>query len=225
MYMEENNSTYPTLKFRDTGNAQYPYEMFRGTSPTTFDSDGGPYNLGLVWMEKLITDGKIFYCPSNKKVRNLTYDFYSVKGPWPFGFDNADPDQTTPNLVRSGYSYFPQLKETESLTTSVGARIVPKVNPRAPSGTREYSWIAVTPLKITAVDPTRSVIVDQLTSLQRISHKVKGVAGVNAAFADGHVKWQSGNKTEAFDTRMWSAANEGITSINDLRYIQSLWQP
>src|SRR5690242_6032341 len=106
LYASDNNDYMPPLKWRGTGNLQYPYEMFRGTSPTTFDSDGGPYNLGSIWSTQIIKDGKPYYCPSNAKGDDLTYDFYTVKGAWPFGYDPAK--QSTPNLVRSGYMYYPQ---------------------------------------------------------------------------------------------------------------------
>ena len=235
MYAEENDDKMPSLKFRDTANPQYPYEMmrFNGTpGPSTpFETSGGPYNLGLIWTNggsSIIRDGKVFYCPSKSDPTDpLTYDYYSMNGNnrvWPFGGNTA---ASNPGYVRSGYSYFPQLKGETTLATAAGnITNIPPVNPRAPSGTKEYDWICVTPVKLTVVDVRHSMIVDAIyKSLDQVSHKLsKGTAGLNAAFPDGHVNWQAKSRIpQAFNQAVWTAIEAG--SVNDLRYVQSLWQP
>jgi len=116
IFANDNSDIMPPLKWRD-GNPQYPYEMFRYTppnvTPPTFDTDGGPYNLGSLWNEKVVSDGKIFYCPSNNKGNNLAYDWYAAKMSWPFGVDAAAaaalvPPDANVGYVRSGYAYYPQ---------------------------------------------------------------------------------------------------------------------
>jgi prepilin-type N-terminal cleavage/methylation domain-containing protein len=118
VYCLDNDDYMPPLKWRD-GNPQYPYEMFRYTpvnsSPPVFDADGGPYNLGTLWHTKVVSDGKIYYCPSNAKGDNLTYDFYAAKASWPLG---GDPTASNPGYVRSGYSYYPQSKSTLKISTA-----------------------------------------------------------------------------------------------------------
>ena len=163
--------------------------MFRGTAATSFDTDGGPYNLGTLWKEGLIKDGKPYYCPSNAKGDNLTYDFYLAKGAWPFGYDPAL--QTTPNLVRAGYMYYPQ-------STSLGAQVVngvtlPEWPDRSTSPEPLKSWICVPKFKQSKIDQKKSMIVDVMyKGLASISHCSGGNAGgLNAAFGDGHVAWQS----------------------------------
>jgi prepilin-type N-terminal cleavage/methylation domain-containing protein len=54
LYATDSSDYMPPLKWRGTSaNLQYPYEMFRyspvNVSPPTFDADGGPYNLGVIW--------------------------------------------------------------------------------------------------------------------------------------------------------------------------------
>ncbi len=233
MYAQDNEDKLPTLKFRDTANPQYPYEMMRYSAPGTFDSDGGPYNLGLLWSKGVIKEGKIFYCPSNNKPNdNLTYDFYSGHNPaasaWPYG---GDPAASNPGYVRSGYVYFPQLSTTESLSTTAGAKDVPTVHPRA-TVDPEKTWIAVTPIKTSDVDVKRSISVDTIyKDLASISHKsgssTKNASGLNAAFPDGHVAWQGVNRVSAaFDQAVWTSIATGSQQgVIDLRYVESLWQP
>ncbi len=109
MYCSDNSDYMPPLKWRDA-NPQYPYEMFRYSPPNaippTYDSDGGPYNLGALWSSGVMSDGKVFYCPSNLKGDNLTYDYYAAKAAWPFGVDPVVAAASNPGYVRSGYSYY-----------------------------------------------------------------------------------------------------------------------
>ena len=225
MYAQDNEDKLPTLKFRDTGNTQYPYEMMRYSAPGTFDPDGGPYNLGLLWTNGVIKEGRVFYCPSNMKPNdNLTYDFYTKTKAWPYG---GDPTASNPGYVRSGYVYFPQVSSTESVNTAAGAKVVPTVHPRSPTDP-EKTWVAVTPFKTTEVDVKRSISVDTIyKNLTDISHKAgssKNTAGVNAAFPDGHVSWQAANRVPAaFNQAVWTAIAGG--SVPDLRYVESLWTP
>ncbi len=105
IYCSDSNDTMPPLKFRYNGNLQYPYEMFRysppNVAPPTYTSDGGPYNLGVLWSSGIINDGKIFYCPSNPKNDNLNYDYYTAKTAWPLGVD-----QVVAGLFQSGLCAF-----------------------------------------------------------------------------------------------------------------------
>jgi len=124
MYMDDNR-TLPSVKFKDA-NSWYPYEMMRVSAPNNITM--GPYDLGLLWATKDVPNPKVFYCPSNKKgaADNFSYDhFVSATQPWPFGAAATDDN------VRSGYSYFPQSKELE--TVSVPAGIGPGNCPPLPT--------------------------------------------------------------------------------------------
>jgi prepilin-type N-terminal cleavage/methylation domain-containing protein/prepilin-type processing-associated H-X9-DG protein len=243
MYAEDQNNTLPSMKWR-AGNPQYPYEMFRGTSA---GFSQGPYNLGLIWQAKLVTAGKSYYCPSWKPQGDYanfvdptgagrdiyldrTYERYAGNNgstAWPFGFKPGVLDKDT---VRSGYSYFPQLKNLVSLSTSIGARMTPDLpgggDPKNTTTANEKAWLCLPPFKQSAVDPMRSMIVDTLPDgdLDGFSHKTRGQpAGLNVGFGDGHVKWQKYlANTDAFNPTLWNGVfgNNG----DDLRYIVSQFQ-
>ena len=230
LYCSDNGDFMPPLKWRD-GNPQYPYELMRLTSgnasPPTFASDGGPYNLGVLWWTKVINDGKILYCPSNAKGDNLTYDNYTAKAPWPLGADASAPaNSSNPGYVRSGYQYYPQSLNLQTTVVAVGSREVPYWPDRSTSPEPLKSWICVPAFKQSAIDQKKSMVVDVMyKGLGGLSHKNGSTAGgVNAAFGDGHVAWQ-GMRTEpdAFNTLEWTAIANG--SGADLRYVFSVFRP
>jgi len=164
----------------------------RGASATSFDSDDGPYNLGILWYSKIISDGKPYYCPSNAKNDNLVYEFYTVLGAWPFGFDSASPLQTTANLVRAEYICYPQSTTlVTTATVGAGSQDIPEWPAYNSTGAvNPYkTWICAPQFKQSKIDQKKSMIVDVMNSgLDQLSHRNGGSsAGVNAAFGDGHV--------------------------------------
>jgi len=236
IYASDSSDYMPPLKWDDSASLQYPYEMFRYTpvnvTPPTFDKDGGPYNLGTLWYNKIINDGKPFYCPSNAKGGSLTYDFYNqspVAGPmpWPFG---GNPAASNPGYVRSGYSYYPQSRTTARVSTSLGQKDLPQW-PAASTGVDPYkTWHCVPLFKQSAIDQTKSMVVDVVytgtgNGTETLSHRSgRGPAGLNAGFGDGHVNWQNYKTvSDGFDPTIWL----GISSGNgaDLRFAQSCWRP
>jgi len=226
LYTADHEDYMPPLKWRD-GNPQYPYEMLRyspvNVSPPTYDSDGGPYNLGSVWKSGVGTDGKMYYCPSNQKGDNLSYDFYSSKASWPLG---GDPAASNAGYVRSGYSYYPQSRDTKRISTALGQRDVPFWADYTGSPQPLRSWICVPPFKQSAIDQNKSMVVDVIfKTLSQISHKDgSSPSGLNAAFGDGHVAWQKYRRNlEGFDPNVWLAIESG--SGADLRFAQSTWRP
>jgi len=65
---------------------------------------------------------------------------------------------------------------------------------------------------------------DLVYDLTQIYHRDKSVAGINAAFYDGHVAWQSAKRNpQAFLPSLWP--NNQIPNTDTFRYIMSLWQP
>jgi len=240
-YTGDNHDYMPPLKWRGSsgGNLQYPYEMFRYTpvntpvngTTSTFDSDGGPYNLGVLWSKGIIVDGKVFYCPGNTKsvasdMASCAYGFYTVKGIWPWGeLPGSDPNGND-GYVRSGYSYYPQSRQTQSINTALGKKNIP-VWPGYTSSLQPYKvWICVPPFKITLVDEKKSIVVDVIyNTIAKISHKTGGKpAGLNALFGDGHVAWQGVNQVpNGFDVNVWTEIADG--SNPDLMYAQSCWRP
>ena len=216
MYMDDNR-TLPSVKFKDA-NSWYPYEMMRVSAPNNITM--GPYDLGLLWVTKDVPNPKVFYCPSNKKgaTDSFSYDhFVSATQPWPFGAAATDDN------VRSGYSYFPQSKELEtvSVPAGIGSRKLPAVAyDKSDKGKSESLLV---PLKQTDMDPTKSMATDGIHTLDDIPHRVNGSPGLNALFGDGHIKWQSASRLgAAFDPKLWAnIGNDGPS----YRYVMSLWEP
>jgi prepilin-type N-terminal cleavage/methylation domain-containing protein/prepilin-type processing-associated H-X9-DG protein len=215
----DDESKLPLIKFRDA-NSWYPYEMMRVSAPNNITM--GPENLGLLWSSKLITEPKVFYCPSNKKVglENFSYDFYSSPtAKWPFGAAATDDN------VRSGYSYFPQAKSLESVSVpnGIGTQQLPAINAQDTTAAVK-SWVVLLPMKPSSIDPSKSMTVDVVSSLDNIPHKVmSSAAGLNALFGDGHVAWQNAKRNpKAFDSKVWAnIGNDGPS----YRYAMSLWEP
>jgi len=231
-YASDNTDYMPPLKWRDD-NHFYPYEVFRyspvNVSPPAFESGGGPYNLGTLWQTKNLTAGKSFYCPNNIKLGdNLTHDYYAQVREWPLG---GDPLGSNPGYVRSGYSYYPQSKVLERKNISgFGLRDIP-VWPRydsQPAGTLR-SWICVPMFKQSAIDPSKSMVVDVFHTLDRLSHKKGGKPhGLNAGFGDGHVTWQGVNQSkEPFDPNILASISAGssVQAGTDFRFAMSMWKP
>lgn len=219
IYSADNDNFMPPLKWND-GNPQYPYEMFRYTppnvTPPTFDNDGGPYNLGSIWAAQIVTDGKIYYCPSrNSMTDNEAYDYYTVKAAWPFGVDATSGTDPNGNYgyVRSGYSYYPQSKKTQSIVIAgMGKVTIPVWPDKSTSPQPNLRWNCVPPFKETDIDLQKSVCVDVIfNGLDKISHKLGGTpAGLNATFGDGHVAWQGVKQnTTGFDQNIWTLIKGG----------------
>ena len=227
LYSSDNSDFLPPLKWRD-GNTQYPYELMRlgsFASPITYDAAGGPYNLGVLWSGKSVGNGKVLYCPSNRKGDNVSFDFYSQNGTWPMG---GDPAASNPLYVRSTYMYYPQSRNLQTVGTAIGNRDVPfwpdYNDPSNEPALR--SWICVPRFKQTQVDQKKSMIVDVMfNGLARLSHKnAQTAGGLNAAFGDGHVLWQGVSKQrDAFDPAVWNAMVGG--SGPDVRYAMSMFRP
>jgi prepilin-type N-terminal cleavage/methylation domain-containing protein/prepilin-type processing-associated H-X9-DG protein len=220
MYTDDNRRM-PSVKFRVNSplNSWYPYEMMRVSPPANITM--GPYNLGLLWSTKDVSNPRIFYCPSNKKGAsdNFTFEYYvSATQPWPFGAAASGDDN-----VRSGYSYFPQSKnlETVSVAGGIGSVKLPAVS--ADGSEKGKQEILLAPLKPTDQDMTRSMVVDGIHDINAIPHNNGGAAGLNALFGDGHVKWQAARQIPAaFDQKLWANISGDGPSY---RYVMSLWQP
>ncbi len=238
IYCSDNADIMPPLCYTDT-QLNYPYLMGRYTpanvSPPTWEpasSAGGPYNLGVLYDTKIITDGKPYYCPANAKGNSFNYDYYTVKGPWPVGVDTTDPSNLNPDWIRVGYSYYPQSKIiTPKTTTSLGQKDVPIWPAYSTSPAPWNSQKCVPLFKQSAIDQTKSMMVDlfygsattPVTAV--LSHRNGSQPnGLNAAFGDDHVSWQNFKTvTDAFDPNIMagvSAANAG-----DWKYAMSCWRP
>jgi len=227
VYSSDNNDVMPPMHWRPA-NTDYTYEMFRYSPqdvyPPTFTA--GPYNLGVLWSAKLINDGKPFYCPSDNKADDFSYEYYSVKANWPCGIDlSGSPGN--PDWVRAGYSYYPQSMQTQVLRDlAVSATEVPQWPAAVNNG---LLTVCVPPFKQSAIDQKRSMATDVIYSkITSISHQNgKNPAGINALFGDGHVTFQSVKTvTDGFNSSVWAAiATGGQTGGDNYSYAMSCWRP
>lgn len=225
MYTGDQGDRLPPVKFRDL-NSWYPYEMTRmeGAAGSFSVWSRGWENLGLLWDSKIIQNGKVFYCPSNKRLgdSNHTYEYYTKGGQvWPFGMTPAPGDNP---YVRSGYSYFPQSRQLDTTPTVVPYGFGPQYLPKLPPVSSLGESI-LEPMKQAELDPRRSMVVDLVqSSTDSLTHRARGnPAGLNACFGDGHVAWQ-GIKTnpKPFNNQLWSnIGNDGPS----YRFVMSLWNP
>ena len=205
-----------------TANPWRTYEAFRvvpGSSPAqitigtgkiaslgdTAATPDGPWNLGLLWATKMCSDPKVFYCPSGKNLdtgnENYTYVYYSTAGPWP-----TTTTVSADNEIRTGYNYYPQSK---TLGVIGGKVLGPKMA-----------------MRLSEVDPNKSISTDLIHRLDDISHRAAGkAAGINALFPDGHVIFQTTtSNAKAFDPTLWNPPPIGNNPDN-WRQVMALWRP
>jgi prepilin-type N-terminal cleavage/methylation domain-containing protein len=243
MYVGDNNSTYPLLKWDPSGSVWYPYEMARFTAPNDAGLEVGWENLGLLYAVQLLANPGIFYCASNPKNPTDVYNVDYYQNPahkWPFGmFDDANPNK----YVRSGYSYFPQNRTLDPATVipgvpGAGSVALPTVNPKDNStgnggqGAAQTvnNWHVVTAMKENRVDPSKALVCDNLASSDNIYHRKGGsVAGLDALFGDSHVRWQDAKRNSALFNKIgvWSAidSSSAPSAQTDIRFLMYSWQP
>jgi prepilin-type N-terminal cleavage/methylation domain-containing protein len=138
----------------------------------------GWWNIGHIWENKYIANGRVFYCPAGTPPtinKNMTYAYYDNSGGSP-----ADPWPTTSgsqaagdNEIRVAYDYFPQSKNTQLINNFLG--------PQAS-------------VSQTDLDPEKSIFADQTMGYDSVSHRAGGFAGINALFGDTHGSYQSAKR-------------------------------
>jgi prepilin-type N-terminal cleavage/methylation domain-containing protein len=229
VYATDNQDYMPALSYKDS-NPDYPYLAMRYSPqdvyPPTYENTGGPYNLGLLWSVGIIGNGNIYYCPARVANNDQhAYAYYAVKAQWPCGIDLSS-SPSNPDWVRTGYSYYPQSKNTALITTASGREQVPYWPASSTSPVPYSTWNCVPLFKLSTVDQTKSMCTDLVYgNLSDMNHKLgTSPVGILAAFPDGHVAWQGIKANpQAFSQTEWTAiaASSGV----DFRYVMSLWQP
>ena len=196
----------------------------------------GYYGLGLLWRTKAVSNAKVFYCPSQSQQNvTYTYDYYTQVAAWP-SEPNTDPSGSV-GRIRVCYSYLPQrLDIVPAGTSGISAPFVGLPLITTSLADRDYTFAELGadyangttevagPLKMSALNPKKSISIDVMQSLSLAPHRDKGIAGLNALFTDGHVKWQNARgNPQAFDPVLWAAGFN--TSELPFRQIANLWQP
>ena len=205
-------------------------------TPGTANVYAGYYGLGLLWRTKAVPNAKVFYCPSQAKQNTTyTYEYYTQGGPWPTE-PVTDPSGSV-GRVRICYTYLPQRMDlvppgtTDVSAPYVGLPLITKTTTDRDytvtelgadygNGTTEVAG----PLKMSSLNPNKSISTDVVQSYDLLPHKDNGMAGLNALFTDGHVKWQSSRRNpQAFDPALWAA---GFNTVElPFRQIANLWLP
>ena len=209
LYTDDYSGTLPPCHWPANANPWRTYEVWRGTL-NVMDPKQGPWNLGLLFTNRSVSNPKVFYCPSVRNgTDNHNYDYYTQSGPWPSlpaGDDN----------VRTGYNYFPQSKDKVPLGNYEAAKITY-------DSAQEYI-----PLKEVQVDPNKSISADLVHSLDSIPHKCSSSpAGLNALFADGHVAFQNARgNAAAFNPTLWGTSASPIgNNPQNFRIVMYMWRP
>lgn len=215
MYTSDSNDVLPQCNWPSGQNPWQTYEACR-VMPGSSSITRGPYNLGLLFVSKAVSDAKVFYCPSGKRVSaNWSYERYSENPAWP-----STPADSGDDNVRAGYNYYPQSITMEQLGPSL---MLPKL---------AYVGKDVAPMKQSQVSPIKSMSTDLLHSPSAAAHKDGSIAGQNALFADGHAAYQSARQNrEAFDPKLWDPDGKpgtgdeiGNNGMN-FRRVMNLWRP
>lgn len=205
----------------------YPYEVGRVVAPGNPTWSQGPHNLASLWATKIVPDGKIFYCPSAARLpaNSYQYDIYAKNAAWPFGEDPGDGFYNG-GITRSGYSYVPQAKaqDTDARGNPLPYASITLTSSTQPGGTVKYNQ-----LKLSRIDPTKSMSTDLVFSSAPASqpHREGASGAINALFGDGHVRFQTKNLVPAAFTST-AAGNFSDWSTLDctgVRTIMYMWQP
>jgi prepilin-type N-terminal cleavage/methylation domain-containing protein len=218
VYGTDNSDLLPQRSWPSGQNPWQTYEACRVNIGTSVISRG-PYNLGILFFSKAVPNPQVFYCASGSKLsKTWSYSYYATApNTWP-----STPVDAADDNVRTGYNYYPQVKELElvqgyQLPVLAYAPYVDSVG---------NSLKEPAALKSTQVDLSKSVSTDLLHSLEALPHKTgKGSAGVNALFGDAHVRFETTRaNAQAFTSTLWADPGPGENPLN-FRRIVNYFQP
>jgi prepilin-type N-terminal cleavage/methylation domain-containing protein len=212
--------TDPTYsgKFKGSSNDTegHPYVVYRGDKDPWRGPPLVPMRLACLYARGYVSDGKIFYCPSNTNP-SYTYKSYTSPGKW--GTLPQNYNATTDNSwVRAGYAYYPI---DDSLTGP--AFLMPD------SYTGTFNEPRYTARRLTQLSRSDPYATDVIWSRDGIAHK-GGIdrsnnhienGGINALFKDGHVRFVRDEKV-SYQPTLVSPITQG--TIFDNAY-WDVWDP
>jgi len=225
IYASDNQDYVPQRSWPQNQNPWQTYEACRVT-PGTGNITRGLYNLGLLFSTKAIPNAEVFYCPSlGKAGAKGTYSYYTYAGFWP-STPLTDPGGEPEDNVRTGYNYYPQPSQMEK----VQGYDVPALKYQSVDFA-VGSLKSPVPLKVSQMNPNKSVSVDSLNSLESLGHRNgRNPGGVNVLFGDAHVNFNSvranSGMGQPFFNVLWvnPPGNDSPPSVN-FRRIMSYFQP
>jgi prepilin-type N-terminal cleavage/methylation domain-containing protein/prepilin-type processing-associated H-X9-DG protein len=207
LYADSNNDRLPASECdpeRHPGTMPWmSYELFvQGPDGTRANTALGT-NLGTLFSEKLVPQGKSFYDPGLRHVDQIPIKFeMKWYEPWP---------TYNGGRIRGNYIWYPQSKTISS---------------QSPAG-MEWSTVAV---KSTELDAKRAMITDLIYTWRTIPHRSgDSPAGLNVAWGDGHVTF--GTTKAAFDRAKYWDFDDHLSNANPgnntpkFRSILSLLKP
>jgi prepilin-type N-terminal cleavage/methylation domain-containing protein len=156
----------------------HPYAAFRMNEQWCQGGDlrkPYPMKLGCLYRSGIITDARLYYCPSNRKDLQYVYDSYVHPYPPNASYEwgtlpqkyNADTQMN--QWVRAGYTYYPV--DSTMYRFYDGAKEAPQATAR----------------RYDRLDPHIPFLADVLWFRDQLSHSTKDTFGTNAAFKDTHV--------------------------------------
>jgi prepilin-type N-terminal cleavage/methylation domain-containing protein len=205
MYTADNADYVPQRDWPANQNIWQTTEACRINPSDGVTITRGPYGLGMFWSSKVVPNAEVFYCPSlSKSSANHDYGYYSTTSTWPS--TPIDPTTGThDDNVRTGYSYYPQPRDTEIIQGSYEVATLTYADFYDSLGNKISE---PAPLKFSAMDPNRAAAVDYATSFDAFGHKSSGKpSGLNVLFGDSHVRFETikmySGRNQAFNANLW----------------------
>jgi prepilin-type N-terminal cleavage/methylation domain-containing protein len=181
--------------------------MTTGSDVAPGQVNSGWWNIGHLWENKYIANGKVFYCPAGGPptgLANMTYAFYDNSAgnpapavPWPTTSGSQCVNEANRGYIRVGYDYYPQSKHTTQVVGNGG----------------NYNTCPLPSISQSDLDLTKSIFADQTMGYDTVSHRAGGFSGINALFGDTHAAWQSAKRVpSAFNLTSLGPWSWGLTS-------------
>ena len=228
-YTGDNNDTMPVCDLPSGDNPWETSQACRVNGTPSSSIIQGPYDLGLLFFNDLIRNPQAFYCPSVPDNDLYAYDTYvGPSYPWPSCPPSYVNQKQGNSYVRTGYDYYPQCKQTQTVSDQYGTFTLPALiyanggagitmtfnppNAAANTVAHEPNLTKYT----SQLNPAKAMAVDSLKLWGLINHKYRSSPyGVNVLFGDGHVNFctvsanSKAGSNLPFDSGLWDPNDIG----------------
>ena len=217
------------------GNPWQTYEACRIQGPGSKVIAEGIYGFGLLFFSTIIPAAKTFYCPSADP-DNLTDGYNTFSGT--LGWPSVPTGYAGNPYVRTTYNFYPQPTTVEAISAGTYGNFnlpiltAQKLVLKSPNASDPVQSATAypSPLKLSNVDMTKSMAVDDLQgTIATLTHKNGSSGGaVNVLYGDSHVATTgvSGHTAvnQPFYSGYWTSGAIG-NDQNAFRIVVSLFQP